>query len=157
MNKDQKYMELCIAGGRIFSTCSRRHFMAIVLDQNGRIASTGYNGGPPGMGHCVDGYCPRAQVDGSSHDFDNCIAIHAELNALLFSEPDRRHTLYINGTPCYGCAKNIAVSGIKRVVYLAEDQRGSEGIEFLINCGIEVEKHGIIIHQEKSRLPRYKV
>ena len=93
--------------------------MAIIVATDGRIVGTGYNGSPPNTPNCTDGGCPRAQQDvphGST--YANCVACHAEANALLYSDRrDRRSaTLYVSGPPCWDCAKLIASSGISRVV-----------------------------------------
>lgn len=108
------------AGAAIFGTCARRNYMALVLSPTGRILGTGYNGTPPGFLHCDQGGCPRASTDcdpGSS--YSNCLAIHAEANALLHSDRGDREggTLIINGPPCWECARLISGSGIKTVVY----------------------------------------
>jgi deoxycytidylate deaminase len=101
------------------STCSRAKHGAIVVQKH-RIRGTGYNGGPRGYGHCEDGACPRARTDvPSGSSYDNCIAIHAEANALLWTAPEERDgaVLYVTGQPCFSCAKLIANSGIAEVVY----------------------------------------
>ena len=98
--------------------------MAIVLSASGRTLGTGYNGAPSGAVHCVDGGCPRAASQ-SSHgsSYANCVAVHAEANALLHSDRSAREggTLVINGPPCWDCSKLIAGSGIKTVVYKEDD------------------------------------
>jgi deoxycytidylate deaminase len=76
------------------------------------------------MPHCIDGHCPRLHensLNGSA--YDNCIAQHAEANALLWTDPAQREgaTLVVNGPPCFGCAKQIASSGITKVVCLADE------------------------------------
>lgn len=120
--KDRQFMELCKAGAQIFGTCSRRQYMAIIVDEFNHILGTGYNGGPAGTVHCADGGCPRAATTvAHGSNYDNCIAIHAEQNAFLHSDYTNRNlggTIYVNGPPCYTCAKLIANSGIKRLVYL---------------------------------------
>lgn len=121
MDKDHKYLELCSAGAGIFSTCGKRQYYAIVLGPTGRIVGTGYNGAPPGAVHCTDGGCPRLAAGSESGSiYDNCVSNHAEQNALMYSDYDTRSggTLYVNGTPCWGCAKLIAGSGIVRLVCL---------------------------------------
>lgn len=124
--KDYKWMRMCLTGAQTFSTCGKRKYFAIVLDEQGRVLSTGYNGGPTGMKHCEDGECPRlAENSPSGSSYDNCIAIHAEANALLFSDYSARRdgaVLYVNGPPCFSCAKLIANSGIRRVVYIPSDE-----------------------------------
>lgn len=105
--------------------CTRRQVGAVVVDPQHRIISTGYNGAAAGVPGCAsDGACPRGQSDAPSYtegnqDFSNCIAVHAEANALLYA--DGRHTrgatLYSTDKPCAGCERLIEGAGITRVVY----------------------------------------
>jgi len=114
--KDLKWLQMCFHGARLFSTCAKRQYMSIILDSLGRVTGVGYNGSAPGQAHCTDGACPRLEAGSSpGSTYDNCISIHAEQNALLHSTGER-YTLYINGCPCYTCAKFIAGGGVKRVV-----------------------------------------
>lgn len=129
--KQIKWMKWAAHGARIFSTCSRRQYMAIVLSESGRVIGTGFNGSPPNFMHCVDGGCPRATssvAHGSSYSegAGACIAIHAEANALMYSDRSAREggTLIINGPPCMDCAKMIAGSGVKILVFLADQAYG---------------------------------
>lgn len=114
-------MQWCIDGGRVFSTCGKRQYMAILLDYRDRVVGVGYNGGPAGAVHCRDGGCPRLSADSpSGSNYDNCIAVHAEQNAFLNSVADAR-TIIINGPPCYTCAKLIVNSSVDTVYYLHDD------------------------------------
>lgn len=117
--KDLKWLRIASVMAQELSTCSRRQYAAILLSKNGRQIGSGYNGSAPGSVHCNDGGCPRANSD-SAHGsvYDNCIAIHAEANALVHSDYSMLEggTLIVNGPPCYGCAKLIATSGIRKVV-----------------------------------------
>lgn len=124
--KELKYLYQCEMSAKLYSTCGKRQYFAIVLDSNGHIVGTGYNGGPAGTKHCNEGGCPRlAEGSPSGSNYDNCIAIHAEANAFLHSDysdrRDGRGTIFVNGTPCYGCAKLIANSYVERVVCIADD------------------------------------
>jgi dCMP deaminase len=123
------------------SNCVRRQHGAVIVHKR-RICSTGYNGPPSGHAHCDVGACPRARseaVSGWGHD--NCIAIHAEANAILYSSPEEREgaTIYITGAPCFGCAKLIANSGISEVVTEGELYEGWDSVRgFLLDCGVRV-------------------
>ncbi len=123
------------------ATCSRRKHGAVIV-QGRRIVSTGYNGGPSGVTHCIDGGCPRAESPApQGHDYEACIAIHAEANALLFSGPDERDgaTLYCTGAPCFGCAKLIANSGVDEVVAAGGRYEGWDHVrDFLLEAGVRV-------------------
>ena len=57
--KDEQYMELCSSISKIFSTCAKRKYAAILVDEYGHIVGVGYNGGPSGVTHCDQGGCPR--------------------------------------------------------------------------------------------------
>lgn len=123
MPSHEQWMAWCEHGARIFGTCSRRVYMAIVLSESGRVLGTGYNGAPSGYVHCVDGGCPRASSEAShGSSYGNCVAVHAEANALLHSDRSAREggTLYVNGPPCWECSKLIAGSGITTVVHTSD-------------------------------------
>lgn len=127
-SKDIKWMKLCIEGAKIFSTCSKKQYMAIIVDKYGVVNATGYNGTPSGFTHCNDGGCPRFLNDvpsGTPYDYGEglCYSNHAEQNCLSVSDPYKRQggTLYVNGWPCFNCAKLIVNSGCDRIVYLKED------------------------------------
>lgn len=120
--KDIQFMKMCVAMSTVFATCAKRQYAAILTDDLGHIVGTGYNGGPRGMAHCVDGGCPR-MLENSPHgsNYDNCIAIHAEANAFLHSDYSSRPTkLYVNGPPCFSCAKLIANSTVTDVYYFED-------------------------------------
>ena len=123
------------------ATCSRRHHGAVLVKDR-RIVSTGYNGGPSGFPHCDEGACPRATSDApQGHDYGECIAIHAEANALLFSSPEERSgaSLFCTGAPCFGCAKLIANSGVTEVVASGGRYEGWDHVrDFLRECGVRV-------------------
>lgn len=141
--KDLKYLALCTVGAGIFSTCGKRQYMAIVTAVDGRVCGTGYNGSPPRMAHCIDGACPRWQAQSApGSNYDNCIAIHAEQNALMYSDRSDREggTIYVNGPPCMTCARLITGSGLKRLVHITDDTYASwpEVEAFILGNGIEV-------------------
>jgi dCMP deaminase len=123
------------------SNCVRRQHGAVIV-KNRRIRSTGYNGPPSGHPHCSDGACPRASGDTpSGWNHDDCIAIHAEANAILYSSPEERDgaTIYITGVPCFGCAKFIANSGIEEVVAEGEAYSDWDKVfNFLLNSQVRV-------------------
>ena len=99
------------------SDCVRDQVGAVVVGEDKRIRSTGYNGAPSGMAGC--GSCPRAVSDVAPGScYSNCVAIHAELNALLYCDRSDLHgaTLYVTRSPCYGCLKAIRATGVSKVV-----------------------------------------
>lgn len=120
---------LTLAGSTALrSTCSRLQVGSVVVNQYLNVVGTGYNGAPRGVPHCV-------------HDDDApCrIAVHAEVNALLFSRETHGCTLYVTHCPCYDCAKLIINAGIKRMVY-ARAYRSIEGLDMLALGGVAFEQ-----------------
>jgi len=100
------------------SDCERDKVGAVVVGSDKRIRSTGYNGAPAGQPGCST--CPRrgSNVEPGSC-YSNCVAIHAELNALLYCDRSDLpgSTLYVSRAPCYGCLKAIYAAGIALVIW----------------------------------------
>lgn len=147
--KELKWLDLAESIGQIFSTCSRRKYGCLIIAKNGRIIGTGYNGSAPNSVHCIDGGCPRAASNAPHGSiYDNCIAIHAEANAIIWSDPAMRNgsVLVVNGPPCYSCAKLIASSGISKVICKNDENYAQfdDIIKYLSDLDIEikVKRHG---------------
>lgn len=141
--KDKDWMDICYFIAGKLSTCGKRQYCSVILGTDGSVVGMGYNGAPPGMQHCIDGGCPRFQegsVPGSN--YDNCVSIHAEENAIIRSSPEGRRggTLLVNGTPCFGCAKKICNSGVARAVVVDDPSypTGADSYKFIYKAGIDV-------------------
>jgi len=105
------------------STCKRRSVGAIIVKDK-RILSTGYNGAPSGVSHCLDIGCLREQLNvasGECHEL--CRGIHAEQNAIiqaaLHGVSIQGTTLFCTNLPCSICAKMIINAGIRKIIYLS--------------------------------------
>jgi deoxycytidylate deaminase len=101
------------------SDCERDKVGAVVVKER-RIRSTGYNGSPAGNPGCES--CPRrtSGVD-RNHSYDNCVAVHAEANALIYCNREDLvgATMYVTREPCYACSKLIEGAGVEAVVWPA--------------------------------------
>ena len=101
------------------------------------IISDGYNGTPAGFDNCCE------DDDGNTHWY----VLHAEANAILkvskSTNNSKGATLYLTLSPCKDCSKLILQSGIKRVVYM-NSYKDTEGIDFLVDAGIETQQIDII-------------
>ena len=76
------------------STCIRRAVGAVLVKEK-RILSTGYNGAPSGLKHCLEIGCLREQMgveSGKMHEL--CRGIHAEQNAIIQAA---YHGVSVNG------------------------------------------------------------
>lgn len=105
------------------STCARRSVGAIIVKDK-RILSTGYNGAPSGVSHCLDIGCLREHLNiasGERHEL--CRGIHAEQNAIiqaaLHGVSIKGAALFCTNLPCSICAKMLINAGIKKIVYLS--------------------------------------
>ena len=103
------------------STCTRRYVGAILVREK-RIISTGYNGAPSGISHCLDVGCLREQQgipSGERHEL--CRGLHAEQNAIiqaaLHGTNVKGSTLYCTNMPCSICTKMLINAGITEVFY----------------------------------------
>ena len=121
------------------STCTRRQFGAIVVNNKKEIISTGFNGVVRGAEHCEDIGCIKDNMgveSGMGHGI--CPAVHAEQNALIQAGKDAEGaTLYLNGFPCKICARLIVNSGIKRLI-MSGDYSDEEGLKILKDANIEL-------------------
>ncbi len=129
------------------SNCTGRQVGAVIVSPSNRPIAVGYNGPPANMKRPVDGncsgYCPRSGGDRGTA-YDNCVSVHAEANALLFADRDAfvDGTIYVTNPCCWGCAKLISNSGIKRVIVrksAVDNHADVDGpVAFMQNCGLEV-------------------
>lgn len=120
------------------STCDRAHVGA-VISRDGRTLSTGYNGAPAGMPHCV--HHQWTELDPVPVSGGCTVAVHAEANAIAWAA---RHGVKLDGAEmhttratCPGCAKLVVQAGIVRVVFY-EAHRDMTGVHLLDRAGIDV-------------------
>lgn len=103
------------------STCMRRIVGAVVVKDR-RILSTGYNGAPSGIAHCVEKGCLRETMkieSGQRHEL--CRGIHAEQNAIIQAAYHgvsiQGGVLYCTNLPCSICTKMLINAGIAEICY----------------------------------------
>jgi dCMP deaminase len=123
------------------STCIRRRVGAVLV-RDRRILTTGYNGAPTGMHHCLEVGCLRDKMkvpSGERHEL--CRGLHAEQNAIiqaaLHGVSVKGASLYCTNHPCIICSKMIINSGIVTVIF--KDGYGDDlSKEMLREAGIEI-------------------
>ncbi len=123
------------------STCLRRQVGAVVVKDK-RVLSTGYNGSPSGLSHCLDVGCLREKLkipSGERHEL--CRAIHAEQNAIIQAATSgvsiEGATLYSTTYPCVLCAKMIINAGIK-TIYINDGYPDDMAKQMIEEAGITV-------------------
>ncbi len=123
------------------STCLRRQVGAVLV-KNERIISTGYNGAPRGLEHCLDIGCLREEQGiPSGHRYELCRGVHAEQNALInaayYGISTSEAVIYCTNQPCIICARMIINAGIIRIVHRGNFD-DDLAIKFLKEAGIEL-------------------
>ena len=132
------------------STCTRRAVGAIIVKDK-RILSTGYNGAPTGIRHCLEVGCLRESLkvpSGERHEL--CRGIHAEQNAIIQAAYHgvsvKDALLYCTNQPCAICAKMIINAGIKKIYYQS-GYTDALAQEMLTEAGIDLIKHDDLSNQ----------
>lgn len=123
-----------------WTSCLRRG-VGCVITKDHRIVATGYNGAPSGMVNCRElGYCLRQSAK-SGDSLDQCLAIHAEQNALIqaskLGASVKGGEVFVTTKPCTTCMKLIAQAGIRRV-YCFEDYPNKLSQRIADEVGVEV-------------------
>lgn len=159
LNWDELWMDVAdVIAQR--SLCDRDRVGAVVVSSTNRILDTGYNGPPAGFTREPDdrmsselpcrAWCERGQFPVGtplSETYADCPSLHAEANALMFSDRRLREggTIYVSSGTCDACAKLVANSGLVRAVYApsrradgAAHRDSDRWYDFLRSCGLEV-------------------
>lgn len=133
---DEYFMNLAITVSER-GTCDRAYVGCVIVNEDNRIVTTGYNGSIKGNPHCDDiGHTMR---DG------HCIAtIHAEMNALLYCAKEGISVngckAYVTHFPCLNCTKSLIQAGIKKIYYKEAYRVDEYAIELLERNNISYEK-----------------
>lgn len=114
------------------STCDRLKVgCVIVSEDNNKVLSLGYNGGPAKVSNgCL------------SSEPGKCGHLHAEINALIkldYNDPCRKKA-YVTTQPCYMCAVALVNAKVSEVIY-QEAYRLTDGLKLLTDAGIAVRQY----------------
>ncbi len=136
-------IERTLRAERDSSSCEWR--VGAVLLRNGSVAGQYHNGGlmPDSCLSCskrIDVQMTAEEIGVLQPSLVPCDFSHAELQAVREAEPG--DYLLSTLSPCWGCAEDIAVSGIERVVYLKPYHTTVAPIEYLASSGVQVRQAG---------------
>ena len=113
------------------------HVGSVIVAEDKRIMSVGYNGFPRGVNDLEERYNDRPTK--------YAYVAHAERNALDNTDQSVRGcTMYVTLQPCPECAKSIIQRGIKKVVYKYNPEREnlSKFIDYTLSmfeeAGVEI-------------------
>lgn len=141
LNRDDYFIQMAkLVAQR--ATCARRAVGCVLINSQGHVIATGYNGVCRGADHCIDKPCPGANAP-SGEGLHLCQAIHAEQNALMQCRNiNEIHTAYVTASPCIHCVRLLANTSVKRIIFAeeyphAESQRVAQlaGIEWIHRSG----------------------
>lgn len=126
---------------------------AVIVDENHRVVSIGYNGFPSGVS---DDEFPWGR-DGGVLETKYAFVVHAELNAILNSQRSVKGCcIYVSLFPCNECAKAIIQSGIRKIVYESDKYNGADtniaSKRMLRAAGVELVRihHSVKLTVEKT-------
>ena len=121
------------------ATCIRRQVGAVLV-RDKRIITTGYNGVPIGISHCLDVGCLRETQNipsGERHEL--CRGLHAEQNAIIQAAVHgvslEGATLYCTNQPCVICSKMLINVRVEKILYRS-GYADELAIEMLSEAGI---------------------
>lgn len=139
----------------------KRQVGAVIVDDNNRVLSIGYNGFP---NHCKDNDFPWNDTSEGSTDEDKVnikdfYVVHAELNAILNykGESLKDSTIYTTLVPCNECIKAIIQAGIKKIIYkdYKESYKNIASQRMIKAAGIEMISYDSL--KEKERTVLFKI
>ena len=102
--------------------CTRAQVGAVIIAADHRIVATGYNGTAPGAAGCLAGACERGRL-GEIIPRHQCIAIHAEANAIMRASWEEMvgATLYTTKEPCDACFRLFMGTPLEAVIWPGEE------------------------------------
>lgn len=108
--KNRVFMKLAESLSTL-STCSRLKVGAVITSKDNRILSTGYNGRPAGIIHCIE--------DNPEGLKEDCNCTHAEMNACVFLDGGNRDlkSVYVTAFPCDSCLKLLRAANVDMIYY----------------------------------------
>lgn len=143
---DHRFMDMARLVSSWSSCYNEGRAIGAVIVKDKRVMTTGYNGAPAGMKTCKErGECLRRKLGiPSGTRAEICYAIHAEQNAIIQAAKIglsiQGATLYTTHQPCSVCAKIIANSGIRRVVY-EQGYPDDFALHFFEETGVLLERY----------------
>jgi dCMP deaminase len=131
-----KHIKAHMKAAHAYAECSTAERLKVgcVLVKDHRIISIGYNGMPSEWTNVCEDESGKTKPE----------VIHAEANAVAklarSNESGEGSVAFITHAPCLSCAKMLYSAGVSEVVY-SQGYRKTEGIDFLVNCGIPVSQY----------------
>ena len=135
-SEDEYFMNLALTASTR-ATC-KRLIVGCVIVKDGYVISTGYNGSPSGVQHCIDVGCKVKD--------NHCIAtIHAEDNAILQCAKRGvccdESKIYVTHFPCWNCFNKLISVGIREIIYKDDYKNDENVVKLSISQNIKIRKY----------------
>lgn len=126
------------------STCAKVHVGSVIVTKQGEYIY----GCNHGVMNCVENGCRRVRLYGENSKIhrlpSDCDALHSEVDAICKAAGRgvrlEGATIYITRYPCEACARAIAASGIRKVIYGRNEDISEYTGMILADAGVEIEK-----------------
>jgi dCMP deaminase len=124
----------------------------VLVNDNRHVIATGYNGAPAGMLNCSDPdvgcQCLKRE---SGKDLDQCVAVHAEENALIqVKNAFEIHDCFTTTFPCKRCLRMLMNTSCVNIYYYEEYSGILESV-------VQWQKSSIDRYVEKLYPERYEI
>ena len=142
VNWSRRYLELADHISK-WSKDMSRGVGAVIVDDDNRVVSFGYNGFPSGVNDSIEERHVRpAKYDWTVHAEENAV-----VNAARIGASTKNTVIYLNLFPCARCSGLIINAGVKKVVCskspdFSDSKYGDEfrvSYEKLQEAGVEIE------------------
>lgn len=115
------------------SSCDRLHVGCVIVDNEHRIISVGYNG-----------YLANVRHKSRVRDGHEQSTVHAEQNAVAYAAKNgvslNNTKAYISHYPCINCTKILIASGIKEIIYHKDYKNDDICKDILNDAKIKINK-----------------
>lgn len=114
---------------------------AVIVDEDHRVVSIGYNGFPFGVSDDTFSWEREGDLLETKYPY----VVHAELNAILNSKRSVKDcTIYVSLFPCNECSKAIIQSGIKKIIFESDKYADTDAVKaskkMLDSAGVKYEQ-----------------
>ena len=145
---DEYFMQLCNVV-KLRSRDTKRQVGSILVSDDNRIISTGYNGLKKGS---------NDDIDWNNRDLIHLLVLHAEVNCLLYATSRFENTtLYSTLSPCHNCIKLIASSNVKKIIYQDKYKDYDSVKEICQFYNIEITQFHKNTKNKENNIPMYKL
>ena len=144
MSVDESNLNAANTYAKLYSTCAKVQVGSVIETTNGEYVY----GCNHGVMNCKKNGCRRVRLYGENSKIhrlpSDCDALHSEVDAISIAAKKgiklEGATIYVTRYPCEACARAIAASGIKTVVYGRDESISDYTEQILTIAGVTIKK-----------------